>query len=100
MSPLQDDPGLEALERACRRIEAAPESGAALLLYGLLKTMQMEPRGSPFALTRLRLLDADTRTLVYELMELHARQANRLPRWQALVRRMDEVVGRASPGPD
>lgn len=90
------EPDLAPLEHVCDRIEAAPESGVSLLLYGLLKSMQMEQRGCLFALTRLRMLDADTRTLVYALMELHAQQANRLPRWVALVERMDEVVNQGA----
>jgi DNA polymerase III psi subunit len=92
------EPDLAPLEQVCERIEAAPESGVSLLLYGLLKSMQVEERGCPFALTRLRMLDADTRTLVYALMELHAQQANRSPEWVALVERMDEVVNRGATG--
>ena len=90
------DPDLAPLERICERIEAAPQSGVSLLLYGLLKSMQMEQRGCLFALTRLRMLDADTRALVYALMELHAQQANHSPEWMALVERMDEVVDRGA----
>ena len=89
---------LTPLESVCKHIEAAPQSGVSLLLYGLLKSMQVEERGCPFALTRLRMLDADTRTLVYALMELHAQQANRSPGWMALVERMDEVVNRGASG--
>jgi DNA polymerase III psi subunit len=92
------EPDLKPLESVCERIEAAPESGVSLLLYGLLKSMQIEERGCPFALTRLRMLDADTRTLVYALMELHAQQANHSPEWMALVERMDEVVNRGASG--
>lgn len=93
MSSLPREPDLEPLARICERIEAAPESGVALLLYGLLKSMQIEERGCPFALTRLRMLDADMRALVYALMELHAQQINRSPQWLAMVERMDAVVG-------
>jgi hypothetical protein len=91
-------PDLAPLERICERIEAAPEGGVSLLLYGLLKSMQMEERGCLFALARLRMLDADTRALVYALMELHAQQANRMPEWAALVERMDEAVNRGTSG--
>lgn len=85
-------PGLAALERLCARIEADPASGEALLLYGFLKSLQMEQRGAVFALARLRLLDAEARAEVYAVMELYARQAHRDPAWQALVERMDALV--------
>lgn len=96
---MTDTRDLAALERACALIERAPQSGVALLLYGLLKTMETEQRGSPFALTRLRMIDEETRALVYALMESYARQANRSPRWQALVQRMDEVIAQGAAGP-
>lgn len=88
-----DDFDLTPLERICARIEAGPESGEGLLLYGLLKGMQMEQRGGLFALARLRMLEAETRVEVYALMELYAQFANRAPRWMAWVEKMDEVVG-------
>ncbi|MEJ2632386.1 MAG: hypothetical protein P8014_10725 [Acidihalobacter sp.] len=95
---MSTQPDLAPLENICERIEAAPEGGVSLLLYGLLKSMQMEERGCLFALVRLRMLDADTRALVYALMELHAQQANLLPEWAALVERTDEVVNRGASG--
>lgn len=95
MSDAAGEFDLTPLERVCARIEAAPESGAALLLYGLLKGMQIEQRGSPFALTRLRMLDAETRADVYALLELFALQANRSPQWAVALARMDEAVGSA-----
>lgn len=100
MSGAAAEPDLSPLERICARIEAAPESGVALLLYGMLKGMQAEQRGSLFALTRLRMLDAETRAEVYALMELYAQQANRSPRWLELVARMDDVVGGGAPAAD
>ncbi|APZ42762.1 hypothetical protein [Acidihalobacter ferrooxydans] len=93
MSDARDAFDLAPLRRVCARIEAAPTSGIGLMLYGLLKGMQVEQRGSPFALTRLRMLEADVRADVYALMELFAQQANHAPEWMAMLARMDELVG-------
>lgn len=83
------------LEQVCALVEAAPATAAPLVFYGLVKGMaaELETRGNPVALSRLRLLDAEQRALVYGLMELHAQGANRRPEWVACVARMDRAVG-------
>ena len=80
------------LERIVGLVEAAPQRGVPLILYGLVKAMTLDERGCVFALSRLRDLDAATREQVYALMELYVAGGHRDPRWQAAVARLDAAV--------
>ncbi|WP_145930699.1 hypothetical protein [Acidihalobacter prosperus] len=85
---------LAPLEAVCALIESAPGSAGSLVFYGLIKGMapELEMRGNPVALSRLRMLDAEQRRLAYALMELHAQGANRSAEWAACVARLDRAV--------
>ena len=82
----------QALEQVTRQVEANPERSSALILYGLVKSMDMEERGCVFALARLKELDAETRQLVYELMEFMAEGGTGGADWRAAVARMDQAM--------
>ena len=85
---------LETLDTVCASVEAAPESAASLVFYGLIKGMapELENRGNPLALSRLRMLNVDQRRLAYDLMELYAQGANQQDEWRDYVARMDRSV--------
>lgn len=84
----------DPLERICALVEAAPAAAASLVFYGLVKGMapELETRGNPVAMSRLRMLDASQRALAYALMERYADGANRSPEWAACVARLDRAV--------
>lgn len=84
----------ESLEAVYACVEAEPESAASLVFYGLVKGMapELEGRGNPLALSRLRMLDADQRQLAYGLMELYAQGANQQDEWRERVACMDRIV--------
>lgn len=82
----------EVLEQVVQRVEAAPESSQALLLYALVSTLAVEKAGCMFKLTKLREMEPDTRRLAYELMEVMAREENRGPAWDEARSRMDSAV--------
>lgn len=82
----------EVLEQVVQRVEAAPESSQALLLYALVSTLAIEKAGCMFKLTKLREMEPETRRLAYGLMELMAREENRGPAWEQARSRIDEAV--------
>ena len=82
----------EVLEEVVQRVEAAPESSQALLLYALVSTLAIEKAGCMFKLTKLREMEPETRRLAYGLMELMAREENRGPAWEQARSRIDEAV--------
>lgn len=80
------------LDEVLMKLEQAPHSAGALVLYALVSTLEHEPAGYLFKLTKLRDLDADERRIAYRLMELMVGGGNSGPRWEAAKRRMDELV--------
>ena len=82
----------DVLEQVVQRVEAAPESSQALLLYALISTLAIEKAGCMFKLTKLREMEPETRQLAYGLLELMAREENRGPAWEQARSRIDEAV--------
>ncbi|HHH13010.1 MAG TPA: hypothetical protein ENJ98_02130 [Thiolapillus brandeum] len=80
------------LDEVLMKVEAAPHSAAALVLYALVNTLEREQAGCLFKLTKLRDLDGEGRKLAYRLMELMAEGGNRGARWEAVKARLDELV--------
>jgi len=80
------------LDEVLARLEAAPHSAGALVLYALVNTLEHEQAGCLFRLTKLRDLQPADRQLAYQLMELMAEGGNRGARWKQAKQRMDELV--------
>ncbi|RTZ74489.1 MAG: hypothetical protein DSZ00_01975 [Gammaproteobacteria bacterium] len=80
------------LDEVLMKIEQAPHSAAALVLYALVNTLEYERAGCLFKLTKLRDLEAEERQIAYRLMELMAEGGNRGARWDEVKQRMDELV--------
>lgn len=80
------------LDDVLMKIERAPHSAAALVLYALVNTLEREQAGCLFKLAKLRDLDTADRQLAYRLMELMAQGGNRGAQWQAAIGRMDELI--------
>jgi hypothetical protein len=84
-----------ALDRTVTRIEADPRSGQSLLLYALLKTLDIPQGGHAYLLSKLKEMNPDSRELAYGLMELMASGGRADPRWPDLVARIDRAIGGA-----
>ena len=83
---------LTVLDRVVALIESDPRSGQALLLYGLVSTLDTEKGGCLYRLTKLSDMTADKRRLAYDLMELAACGGIRSPQWQAAVTRIEGAI--------
>lgn len=82
----------DALDTTLKLLQSNPRSGAALVLYALVKTLS-SPRGQyMFLLNKLRDLDEEHRRIAYGLMEIMADKGNETPEWQALVDKMDAAL--------
>ncbi len=80
------------LEEVISKIEAAPHSGASLLLFALTKTLDMPKGGHMYMLKKLQEMDAETRQLAYGLMELMAEGKNQGDTWQQAVARIESLI--------
>ncbi len=80
------------LEEIVQFVEASPRSGQALLLFALVKTLDVPKTGHMYMLKKLQEMDADTRRLGYGLMELMAQQGNQGDEWERAIRRMDVAI--------
>lgn len=83
---------LTVLDRVVALIESDPRSGQALLLYGLVSTLDTEKGGRMYRLNKLSELAADNRRLAYGLMELTACGGTRSPEWQSAVARIEGTI--------
>lgn len=83
---------LTVLDRVVALIESDPRSGQALLLYGLVSTLDTEKGGCMYMLKKLSDMAADNRRLAYGLMELAACGGTRSPQWQSAVARVESAI--------
>jgi hypothetical protein len=82
----------DPLQRLVEEVAAAPHSAAALTLYALVSTLEYEHAGYLFKLVKLRDLSAEQRAIAYAVMELMASGRNQGADWEAVKRRLDELV--------
>lgn len=82
----------DILQRVVARIEADPHSGQALLLFALVKTLDMPKGGHMYMLKKLQEMTPGTRELAYGLMEQMAEQGNRGNVWQEAIARMERAI--------
>ncbi len=81
-----------ALEEVVAEVAAAPQSAAALTLYALVSTLELERAGCLFKLAKLRDLTVAQRRLAYRLIEMMAQRQNQGADWQIAKARMDRLV--------
>jgi len=82
----------EPLHELITEIAAAPRSVGALTLYALVSTLEHEPAGCLFKLSKLRDLSVDQRQLAYRLIELMAQGGNRGEAWRHAKQQMDDLI--------
>ena len=81
-----------ALEEVVAEVAAAPQSAAALTLYALVSTLELERAGCLFKLAKLRDLTVAQRRVAYRLIEMMAQRQNQGADWQIAKARMDRLV--------
>jgi hypothetical protein len=84
------------LEQLISLVEADPRSGQALILYALVKTLDVPKGGHMFMLKKLADLSVDNRQLAYRLIDLMVAGENRGAPWDGAIARLDRAF-RADP---
>jgi len=80
------------LEKAGEIIKSEPHSSQALLLFGLIKTLDIEKGGHMYLLIKLKEMTEETRQVAYQLMELMASGNMQNVDWQQFVETIEETI--------
>lgn len=80
------------LDEVVAEVAAAPHSAAALTLYALVSTLELERAGCLFKLVKLRDLSLPQRQLAYRLMDMMAAGDFGGDAWREAKTRMDDLV--------
>lgn len=80
------------LDQVTAMIEADPRSGQALLLFGLISTLNTAKTGHVYLLNKLAEMQPDTRQLAYGLMELMAVGGTQDQSWHAATERINNAI--------
>ncbi|MDH5391682.1 MAG: hypothetical protein OEY11_00725 [Gammaproteobacteria bacterium] len=82
----------DVLERVYEIIKAAPHSSQSLLLFALLKTLDIQKGGHMYLLSKLKDMTAENRQLAYGLMELMAENQTMSEDWQAKLQLIESAI--------
>lgn len=73
-------------------IKAAPHSGPSLLLFALMKTLDIQKGGHMYLLGKLKEMDPATRQLAYGLMELMCNGQTLSEEWQVALQKIESAI--------
>jgi hypothetical protein len=82
----------QILEDVFEIIKSEPHSSQALLLFGLIKTLDIDKGGHMYLLVKLQEMTAETRQLAYQLMELMAGGETVNDAWKQFVATIEETI--------
>jgi len=82
----------EVLENVYEVIKAAPHSGQSLLLFALLKTLDIQKGGHMYMLSKLKEMTPESRQLAYGLMELMADNKTLSEEWQVKLQLIEAAI--------
>jgi len=82
----------EVLESVFEVIKAAPHSGQSLLLFALLKTLDIQKGGHMYMLSKLKEMTPESRQLAYGLMELMADNKTLSEEWQVKLQLIEAAI--------
>jgi len=82
----------EVLENVYEIIKAAPHSGQSLLLFALMKTLDIQKGGHMYLLSKLKEMEPSTRQLAYGLMELMAENQTLSEDWQVTLQKIESAI--------
>ena len=80
------------LESVFEIIKENPHAGQSLLLFALLKTLDIQKGGHMFLLSKLKELTPENRKLAYGLMELMAENKTMSEDWQATLQKIESAI--------
>ena len=82
----------QVLEDIYNLIKAAPHSGQSLLLFALLKTLDIQKGGHMYMLSKLKEMTAESRQLAYGAMELMAESKTMSEDWQVKLQKIESAI--------
>ena len=80
------------LEEVYAIIKESPHSGQSLLLFALMKTLDIQKGGHMFLLGKLKDMEPATRQLAYGLMELMCENKTLSEEWQVMLQKVESVI--------
>lgn len=80
------------LEEVLVIIKAAPHSGQSLLLFALMKTLDMQKSSHMYLLSKLKEMQPSTRQLAYGLMELMCDNQTLSEDWQITLQKVESAI--------
>ena len=82
----------QVLERVYEVIKADPHAGQSLLLFALLKTLDIQKGGHMYMLSKLKEMTPESRQLAYGLMELMADNKTLSEDWQVKLQLIEAAI--------
>lgn len=80
------------LEKAYELIKADPHASQSLLIFALLKTLDIQKGGHMYMLSKLKEMTPETRQLAYALMELMADNQTLSEEWQVTLQKIESAI--------
>lgn len=82
----------QVLENVYEIVKADPHSGQSLLLFALLKTLDIQKGGHMYMLSKLKEMSAESRQLAYGLMEMMAEGQTLSQDWQIKLQQIEAAI--------
>jgi len=82
----------QVLDQVYEVIKADPHAGQSLLLFALLKTLDIQKGGHMYMLSKLKEMTPESRQLAYGLMELMADNKTLSEDWQVKLQLIEAAI--------
>ena len=82
----------QVLENVYEIVKADPHSGQSLLLFALLKTLDIQKGGHMYMLSKLKEMSVESRQLAYGLMEMMAEGQTLSQDWQIKLQQIEAAI--------
>lgn len=82
----------DLLQQVYETIQQAPHAAQSLLLFALLKTLDIQKGGHMYMLSKLKEMTPETRQMAYGLMELMANNQTLSQDWQITLQKIESAI--------
>jgi len=82
----------EILDKIYQTIKADPHAAQSLLLFALLKTLDIQKGGHMYMLSKLKEMSVESRQLAYGLMEMMAEGQTLSEHWQVTLQKIEAAI--------
>jgi hypothetical protein len=82
----------EVIQKVHDIVAQEPHSGQALMLFALVKTLDIEQGNHMYTLGKLKDFSAENRQLAYQLMEMMATGQTGDEEWNRLLASMENII--------